>query len=1360
VIDGFKNTVGGLGVGIRVASSSRVRVIHTSINHCYDGIKVVNSDQFLATGCSITDCTNGVNSSAGSDSTYVADCHIIASTATGETGVYLSGVDGKVTGCQIFTNRANNTYTPGFEPAGIQLNGDGPYTVGDCTITGFYNVVAQKGGGVFISTLGAGGLNNVTVTGTSFLGCGFYTGPIRVLGFLTVEGCKFISSTALLVNVGIKIDAALGAVSDMIVSGCTFNFNSPNTTSGSAIQVSAQTMSLVTISNSTYFAAAVGVSNQRFVNIIASASGNGLIITGNSIAYPALVNVGAISVLGFSNTEVSNNVFESYGVTSNSYALSLNSGYFSFTGNTVIRMNGVTLSQSSGNLPSGRITSNTFDGKNTGVTTLRGINVTDFNTPLSIENLVVTDNIFTNLLAAVDFTNSLNTIDISGFSFCNNRVDNCRYGITTDADSLDSVSVSGNNFNVLNFVISSDNLGSTCVINSVKVCDNVVSQNNLVAPAGSTAIVKFSGASALNLDISGNIFSHNGDLGSINVGFVESFVNLNINDNTINNELNSSYPAIFASVLGANSPVSGISMSRNSVIHAGNTHSGVAFEVVAVQPNLQVRGIRMDGNKVTSLTGFGGEDGVTCDLQASLIANAMDISGISLCNNILQVSGTPVRLRVRNPLSVHEVQVCRNNSSGTINTVDRGISVDCTMFGFPSPVPSASAIASNIQISHNNIRNCQSFQAVYAAFAIPVINLSVDHNMVHEVGAPAGIVTNIGNIHVKMTNQAGFPTYNAATDVSVSYNKVSAGDESSVNYGGFAILLLADAALTTEGGGISVVGNDINRHDHNGIGVKLGYDTIRDVTVSGNNISSVSGQAITINGYGATVNLEGVSVLNNVIDNSNTSGGLNDATVEILATSGSAYTISSNRITKAHRRGIVIDGTGSTSYMRNIDISNNVVDYTSGADAEESVYVYWPDPLQDVVVSANNLIGGTTGVHVTGADTAIIGISDQYLSNVSIFNNNLTISQYGVIVTHQVAGGAGTGDVYSKNINVSGNNVISTSSTLAGVMVEQVIGDMRNISITNNKIDGNNDGDGVLLDSNEANVYSADLSNNSIMDCNNYIMVNSAQGASLNDFTVHGNQCSGGAISRGIGLFYMSDFANLVISGNTVSDVDLEGILVSSSDIGDSVGQVPSNLSVIDNSVYNSGYTAIKVNLSGANGRAIKNINISRNNVNRWNRLGFVYAVYGINFSAQGSAGSTQPVYGITMDGNNLIDTTHDYTGGFSFHTDCKTKTVSFNHNKLTLDNNTGSAAMDWEFLNTGSGDTPENFTFMGNIFRRTNGAVPTYSGVEGNFATFFGNIGSAANFWTNFAAKFDNGGAGTVLPSPISSFNIDDGTI
>jgi hypothetical protein len=62
----------------------------------------------------------------------------------------------------------------------------------------------------------------------------------------------------------------------------------------------------------------------------------------------------------------------------------------------------------------------------------------------------------------------------------------------------------------------------------------------------------------------------------------------------------------------------------------------------------------------------------------------------------------------------------------------------------------------------------------------------------------------------------------------------------------------------------------------------------------------------------------------------------------------------------------------------------------------------------------------------------------------------------------------------------------------------------------------------------------------------------------------------------------------------------------------------------------------------------------------------------------------------------------------------------------------------------------------MGNQFRNTNGAVPVYTGATAKYATFYGNIGSAVNFWTTFATSWS-----VYVPNAaIGTHNIDNGTV
>ena len=133
------------------------------------------------------------------------------------------------------------------------------------------------------------------------------------------------------------------------------------------------------------------------------------------------------------------------------------------------------------------------------------------------------------------------------------------------------------------------------------------------------------------------------------------------------------------------------------------------------------------------------------------------------------------------------------------------------------------------------------------------------------------------------------------------------------------------------------------------------------------------------------------------------------------------------------------------------------------------------------------------------------------------------------------------------------------------------------------------------------------------------------------------------------------------------------------------------------------------------------------------------------------------PLYNLDISQNSCVKFGGDYVGGFNFSLDEETQQVTFAHNQVRLDAQANTGAMAWLFRATGgAAPIPKDFVFTGNQFRRTNGVTPTYVGATGDFATFYGNIGSAANFWTTFATNWT-----TYRPAApnINVHNLDNGT-
>lgn len=191
----------------------------------------------------------------------------------------------------------------------------------------------------------------------------------------------------------------------------------------------------------------------------------------------------------------------------------------------------------------------------------------------------------------------------------------------------------------------------------------------------------------------------------------------------------------------------------------------------------------------------------------------------------------------------------------------------------------------------------------------------------------------------------------------------------------------------------------------------------------------------------------------------------------------------------------------------------------------------------------------------------------------------------------------------------------------------------------------------------------------------------------------------------------------------------------------------------------NSGIWVQLLRDSGTPG--VFNLSVCHNKVANWHDgAPYVVAIPAIGVVLCSNAADPHPLFNLNVSHNLCENVVDNKVKGFTFTLDEKTRQVVFAHNQVLLDNQAGAGAMDWTFTNTG-GDIPKDFSFTGNQFRNTNGAGPTYAGATGDFATFYGNIGScsiangaATDFWTTFATNWTN-----ALPATINNHNIDDGT-
>ena len=1348
-VSGFYNTAGNNGAGVRLVGSSNNKVVSTDFSDCHTGVEVlVGATGSTVEGCTIAARVRGVYSDSNAAGTRVSSTNITLDNTTGLHGIVLEGSGASALGCQVTTGRAFNTYAVGEVPAGVLCGanaGSGPFTIEGCTFTNLYDSTAQAGGGV----VHTGGVQGLTVANCTFNNGGINSSSASNLNTVLVTGCVFGATIPNLLRMGVEfVIGGGGAVLDANVSDCAFKFGTSDT--GFAVSVQANAVNRFVIADCTYSAVSAPGGVERFVNVSAS-TGVGVVIEGNTVNFPSANTFGPLFVQGVDSLVVANNNFMS-AAASTGTVLTTNAKVVTYTGNTSVGMNGLALSDSGGTLPTLEATGNTIDGSS--VTAAVGVRLISANAALTLSNMSLTSNTIRACLDAVVLTNTLNTLDVSGLTFTGNTVSACRNGLTTDADNYDNFLVTNNNFGVRNYAVYQSNTASTG--NTVKVDGNLITQAAFVAPAVSLGLVLLAGASINGASVSRNQFDHTGAVSAIAMVFSgDGPEDISIDENIVRNEVASAAAAIECKFVVTNvgaPQINNVSLSRNKVNHFGGGFAAVRLALTGSTGFNVFRNFHLDDNHVVVDQNDPLNSGVEFQCTGSG-AGTPGLRGVSMCRNTVLAFGPSVRLFTTGAASVEGVLLCDNTALAGNALSGGAVQFSCTYVG---GIPATAAV-NNVSLCRNLVTTTDSNYAVRVVCAAPMTNLSVDDNAIQQVGDAGNPVVGSGNISILLNNVVGYPTRDAASGVSVCRNKVT-GINALANYGEAAILLTSAAGLVTEGKNITVDDNEVYNHVGDAIKVQFGYNSIQNVSVSGNKVRSVEGKAIVIERADA---LNGLSVSNNVIQNALSAGGsAGDGTIEVDLVSGNGFLFSGNRLGVTSRRGFFVDGGSATGSLEGVTFTGNVVDFSNGTGAaEEGFYLFWEHNLVNVAVTGNTIRAADTGIYIDGGlASSTASISTVY--RVAVTGNAVSADNYGVWVSnHTVDSGLGTSHL--KGVTVTGNTVTAISSGGAmtyGVLVDTVFGDLEHITVANNTVDMGtaSTGVGIAVDSNDAIPTGVSVLDNSVVYGHRgiYILGN---GNRFSDLSVCRNRVRELG-SVGIHVAGMDSLRNVAVDDNTVENVQsFLGITGYGIFLYDpSIQQDSRNVSVSGNSVNSTQNSGIWVQLLRDSGTpGVFNLSVCHNRVTNWNE-GTAYAtvpIPAIVVLLCSNVADPHPLFNFNFSHNLCENVVDNYVKGFTLTLDEKTRQVVFAHNQVLLDNQTNTGAMDWTFTNTGA-DIPKDFSFTGNQFRNTNGAVPSYTGATGDFAVFQGNIGSAANFWTTFATNWTN-----TLPAVINNQNFDNGT-
>ena len=1353
-VSGFYNAAGNNGAGVRLTTAANNKVTSTDISDCHTGVEVLGSTGATVEGCILAPRVRGVYSDTPSTGTRVASTNITLDSTTGLHGVVLEGSGASVLGCQVTTGRAFNTYAVGEVPAGVLCGanaGSGPFVIEGCTFNNLYDSTGQVGGGV----VHTGAVQGLTVANCIFNNGGVNSLSATNLNTAFVTGCVFGAVTPNLLRMGVEFFVG-SVVLDVNVSDCAFKFGTSDT--GFAVAVQADTVNRFVVADCTYTAVSAPGGGERFVNIVATTNGEGVVIEGNTVNFPSANTFGPLLVQGVDTLVVANNNFMT-AAASTATALTTNAKTVTYTGNTSVGMNGLALSDSGGFLPTLSMTDNTIDGAS--VTTAVGVRFVSANAPLTSFSTSITDNTISACLDAVVLTNTLNTLTVNGLTFTGNTVSGCRNGLTTDADTYNNFLVTGNNFAVRNYAVYQSNTASAG--KAVKVDGNLVTQAAFVAPAVSLGLVMLAGASLNGASVSRNQFDHAGAVSAIVLLLSGSGPeDVAVDENIVRNENASAAQAIVfaATVNNVVVPqVNNISLSRNKINHFGGGFAAIRLALSGTVAFNVFRNFHLDDNHVVVNQNIAANTGIDFQCTGSG-AGTPGIRSVSMCRNTVLAYGPSVRFAATGAGSVEDVLLCDNTTLAGNAASTGAVVFSCTYVG---GVP-ANVSATNINLCRNLVQSNESNYAVRVTCSAPMTNLSVDDNSIQQVGDMGNPVVGSGNIYLFLDNAAGFPTRDAASGVSVCRNKVT-GTNATGNYGEAAILLTSTAGLVTEGKNITVDDNEVYNHFGAAIKVQFGYDSIQNLSVNGNKVRTVEGKAIVIERMTA---LNGLSVSHNVIQNAlSAGGGAGDGTVEVDILNGNGLVFSGNRLGVTSRRGFFVDGGSATGSLEGVTFTGNTVDFSNGTGAaEEGIYLFWQDNLVGVTATGNTVRSADTGIYIDGGLVTSTAFTTSTLYRVAVTGNTVSADNYGVWVSNHTTD-SGLGTAHLKGVTVTGNAIMATTSAGAmayGVLVDTAFGDLENITVANNTVvmGTASTGDGIAVDSNDGTPTGVSVQDNTVVYGNRgiYILGN---GNRFSDLSVCRNRVRELG-SMGIHVTGMASLRNVAVEGNAVESVASflgltgYGIFI----YGGTIQQDSRNISVSGNSVNSTVNSGIWVQLLRDSGTpGVFNLSVCHNKVANWHDgAPNVVAIPAIGVVLCINAADPHPLFNLNVSHNLCENVVDNKVKGFTFTLDEKTRQVVFAHNQVLLDNQAGAGAMDWTFTNTG-GDIPKDFSFTGNQFRNTNGAGPTYAGATGNFATFHGNIGScsiangaATDFWTTFATNWTN-----TLPATINNQNFDDGT-
>ena len=821
---------------------------------------------------------------------------------------------------------------------------------------------------------------------------------------------------------------------------------------------------------------------------------------------------------------------------------------------------------------------------------------------------------------------------------------------------------------------------------------------------------------------------------------------------------------------------------------------GVWYFGTGASAPLTDSGLRISYNGLNDIPSVG----VILDIGVPSALFARDLDNALISGNTLSSIGIGILLTASGRGTIRSLRVSENSLDNV--TASTGISLIANTAALGTP----SGVILGADVSGNTLTGISSESILVRCFDDASLSqVRVERNEIQQTGSPGislrggsavGVgatlfedLSVIGNSLV-MPGVLGIAVYlesyvSSTTKIQVSQNTISntdTGFEFSLNGVGGANILAnnfrveGNSIFATNRGifgsvagiliGTSILDNQIQA-DLEVVSISVGASA---PTASSSGGLQVSRNRLTSGGGSNTIldfsNLKvtGIFVEDNVFFNGGAaSGGALQLNVTGSATGTSAsirdLLVSRNSFRSIPCEGFVLSVAGPTDPIVDLNLSENVFEAVAtdaGVTRASVVRVDADAEIRNFSVRNNKFAScGNSGATHGSLDFTFGGVQGLQVSGNQFDRLPSLGVPYGSLLSLEPSATPGA----LREVSITGNTsrgvlVPITAATTALLALDlQGFTEVSNISIFENSLNrealpaGSYSGiilitdvltRGVYCDRNQ--ITGADTLVPIIGDAISMNFSTGVRTLTVSENTVRGTT-SNGAQSLGVKVFFGAASQNLRVSGNSI--------------IGDPTSNPTNGIFIQDTGTTSLSDIRVEGNLVlnyidpyVLQANDLENSHFGRNSAVSFDGTAFEITLTGDN--------SNLAVLG------NISESANAGVGGWSIDLGDSCSVFTFSNNQQIL---TGGAVPPSTALGitTGTG-TNRNFVFEGNIFRGSilgigyTGSV----GSEPQQCTFFGNIGDAANSWSQFA----NGGTAgwtNVLPPAVSftNFNIDDGT-